>query len=68
MRSRHWTSEERYFDYCPMCGEKFPMVRMVTIKKAKRYGSKNLTKLCNNCYIKLLDFIGINDVILWEEE
>lgn len=59
-----WSSEERYFAICPMCGEKFPMVKMITLKKADRYNCKNLAKVCDNCYLRVLDYIGINDVKL----
>lgn len=61
---RSWKSEDRYFSVCPMCGERQPMVKMVTLKKADRYNVKNLTKVCNNCYLKVLDFIGISDINL----
>lgn len=61
---RGWTSEERYFAFCPICGEREAMVKMITLKKADRYSSKNLTKVCKNCYLKVLDFLGVNDVSL----
>ena len=59
---RSWRSEERYFDRCPMCGERKPQVYMVQLKKQGRYTAKKLTRLCQNCYLKVLDFIGISDV------
>lgn len=61
---RGWTSEERYFDFCPMCGKRLPQVKMITLKKADRYSSRNLTRVCKNCYLKVLDFLGVNDVSL----
>ncbi len=61
---KSWSSEERYFAECPICNQRLPMIRMITLKKADRYSSKNLTKLCENCYIKMLEYIGITDVEL----
>lgn len=63
-----WRSEERYFAICPMCGDRLPMISMVALKKCDRYRMKNLTKLCENCYIKVLDFIGISDVDLYSSK
>ena len=60
-----WTSEERYFDICPMCGKKLPQRQMVLLKKADIYNSRKLTRLCKECYIKVLEFIGISDVNLY---
>lgn len=60
----HWESKDRYFDFCPVCGEKFPMIEMIMIKKSNRYNTKKLTRLCLRDYIKLLDFLGINDTDL----
>ena len=34
---------------------------MVLLKKADTYASKKLTRLCENCYIKVLEFIEISD-------
>ena len=59
---RSWKSEDRYFSICPVCGIRLPIIEMITLKKANRYNSKVLTKLCLNCYIKVLEFIGISDV------
>lgn len=59
-----WVSEERYFDTCPMCGEKLPMREMVLLKKADTWNCKKLTRLCKNDYIKILEYIGISDVEL----
>ena len=41
---------------------------MILLKKADTYASKKLTRLCENCYIKVLEFIGISDVNLYEGE
>ena len=46
-----WTSEERYFGECPMCGEKLPQRQMILLKKADTWNAKKLTRLCNNCYL-----------------
>lgn len=59
---RSWRSEERYFDTCPMCGERKPQVYMVQLQKKGRYTAKKLTRLCKSCYWKILDYIGISDV------
>jgi len=60
----HWESEERYFDVCPICGEKLPQVKMITLKKANRWNSRILTRVCKECYTNLLDYLGIRDVKL----
>jgi len=59
-----WKSEERYFDICPMCNGKEAQRKMILLKKANTWGQKKLTRLCYNCYLKVLDFIGISDVNL----
>jgi hypothetical protein len=59
-----WESKDRYFDVCPICGEKSPQVEMITLKKANRYNSKILTRICKKCYPGLLECIGISDVDL----
>ena len=46
-------------------GIKLPQRQMITIKKSNSWNSKNLTKLCKDCYIKVLEFIGISDVNLY---
>ena len=51
-------------NYCPMCGIKLPQRHMVLLKKANTWGEKKLTRLCKNCYYKVLDFVGISDVDL----
>ena len=61
---KSWKSEERFFDYCPMCGGIFPASKMVLLKKSDTYRMKNLTRLCEGCYIKLLDYLGVKDVEL----
>jgi hypothetical protein len=45
-----------------MCGKKEAMRKMVLFKKANAWNCRNLTYICQNCYVKVLDFIGINDV------
>ena len=57
-----WNSEDRYFTNCPMCGKKEAMRKMVLLKKADVWNCRNLTYICQNCYVNVLDFIGINDV------
>lgn len=52
--------------YAQCVGEKQPQRQMILIKKADTYTNKKLTRLCENCYVKLLDFIGISDVNLYE--
>lgn len=63
-----WRSEDRFFDCCPMCGDILPARRMILLKKSDTYRLKNLTRLCENCYIKVLDFIGIKDVDLYSSK
>ena len=59
-----WKSEERYFATCPMCDKEEEQRLMILLKKSNVWGAKNLTRLCYNCYLKVLDFIGISDVNL----
>ncbi|MDY5647092.1 MAG: hypothetical protein SPF22_08830 [Candidatus Onthovivens sp.] len=54
--------------YVQCVGERLPQRHMVLLKKADTYASKKLTRLCENCYIKVLEFIGISDVNLYEGE
>ena len=54
--------------YVQCVGEMLPQRHMVLLKKADTYASKKLTRLCENCYIKVLEFIGISDVNLYEGE
>lgn len=63
-----WRSEERYFDFCPICGNRLPQREMILLKKADIYRERKLTRLCENCFLKVLDFIGISDVDLYEKE
>lgn len=63
-----WRSEERYFDFCPMCNKRFPQREMILLKKADIYRERKLTRVCQNCYLKVLDFIAISDVDLYEKE
>lgn len=58
--SRH----ERYFKACPKCGVRLPNNKMILLKKANWYGSKNLTRLCKDCYKNLLEYLKIEDVEL----
>lgn len=60
-----WKSEDRYYYICPMCGQKLPQRHMVLLKKADTYTNKKLTRLCKDCYLKVLDFIGISDIELY---
>ena len=60
-----WISEERYFAICPMCGYRMPQRKMILLRKADSYNCKNLTRVCENCYLKLSDFMGVSDVDLY---
>lgn len=51
--------------YVQCVGERLPQRQMILIKKADTYANKKLTRLCKNCYLKVLDFIGISDVELY---
>ena len=37
-----WKSEDRYYDICPMCGQKLPQRHMVLLKKQIHTLIKNL--------------------------
>ena len=51
--------------YAQCVGQKLPQRHMVLLKKADTYTNKKLTRLCKNCYLKVLDFIGISDIELY---
>ena len=53
---------ERYFKNCPKCGARLPNCKMVLLIKANSYNKKNLTRLCENCYNELIEYLGIEDV------
>lgn len=60
-----WRSEDRYYDICPMCRTEITSKTHGIVKKADTYTNKKLTRLCKNCYLKVLDFIGISDIELY---
>nr|DAY80512.1 MAG TPA: hypothetical protein [Caudoviricetes sp.] len=51
--------------YVQCAGQKLPQRHMVLLKKADTYTNKKLTRLCKDCYLKVLDFIGISDIELY---
>ena len=51
--------------YAQCAGQQLPQRHMVLLKKADIYTNKKLTRLCKDCYLKVLDFIGISDIELY---
>lgn len=56
------STHERYNKTCPKCGKTYPTNETVILMKAFAGYKKHLTRLCEECYYDMLDYLGIDDV------
>ena len=49
---------------CTKCGKKEPNFT-INIKNKELFQQKKLCHLCNDCYVDLLDYLGVCDII-WD--
>ena len=58
MESNH----DKYNANCPKCGIRLAKHKMVLLRKGNNGDSKNLTRLCKECYAEFLEIFNVEDV------